>query len=57
MMQALGTLVTADLKAIVRMNLIKDCKVSAEDVNLAERVCGPDVGSLKGNLQAQSLRL
>ena len=33
MMQALGTPTTADLKAIIRMNLIKDCKVNTEDVN------------------------
>ena len=57
MMQTLGTPTIANLKAIVRINLIKDCKVNIEDVNLAERVYGPNVGSLKGILHAQSLHL
>ena len=48
MIQALGTPTTADLKVIIRMNLIKDWKVNTEDANLAKRVYGSDVGSLKG---------
>ena len=47
MMQALGTPTTADLRAITQMNLIKDCKVNTEDVNLAQRACGPDVDRLQ----------
>ena len=39
---------TTNLKAIIRINLIKDCKVNTEDVNLAERVYSPNIGSLKG---------
>ena len=48
MMQGLGVPTVADLKAIVRMDLIKDVKANAEDANLAERVRGPDLGNLKG---------
>ena len=48
MIQALGMLTTANLKVIIRMNLIKDYKVNTEDTNLAKRVYGSDVGSLKG---------
>ena len=48
MIQALGTPTTTDLKAIIRMNLIKDCKENTEDMNLAERVYGPHISSLKG---------
>ena len=57
MMKALGSLTVADLKAIMRMNLMKDCKVSTQDANLAEKAHGPGVGSLKGNPHAQSLQL
>ena len=47
-MQAAGTPTAEDLKAMLRMNLIKDCEVKTEDVNLAEKVYGPDVGAIKG---------
>ena len=47
-MQALGTPTATELKAMLRMNLIKDCEVKTEDVNLAEKVYGPDVGAIKG---------
>ena len=30
------------------MNLIKDSEVTTEDINLAEKAFGPDVGALKG---------
>ena len=47
MVQASGAPIVADLKAVMRMNLKKDCKANAEDVSSAKRECGPDVGSLK----------
>ena len=48
--QDLGTTTTTDLKAIIRLNLVKDYKVNTEDINLSERTCGPDAGSMKGRL-------
>ena len=48
LMQALGTPTTTDLKAMLRMNLIRNCDVKTEDVNLAEKVYGPDLGNIKG---------
>ena len=42
--QALGTPSTQDFKAMIRMNLIKNSKVTTEDINLAEKAFGPDVG-------------
>ena len=47
-MQAIGSPTTTDLKSMLRMNLIKNSEITSEDVNLAEKVFGPDVGALKG---------
>ena len=46
--QALGSPHIDDFKAMIRMNLIKNNKVTMADVNLAEKAHGPDIGSLKG---------
>ena len=46
--QVLGSLTVNDLKSMIRMNLIRDNKVTTEDVNLAEETLGPYVGTLKG---------
>eukprot|EP00957_Ditylum_brightwellii_P154026 11723142-Ditylum_brightwellii.AAC.1 len=46
--KALGTPTVSELKAMIRMNLIKSNKVSTEDVNLAKKAFGPDVGAIKG---------
>jgi hypothetical protein len=37
-----------NFKAILRQNIIKNCPVTIEDVNIAERIFGPDIGTLKG---------
>jgi len=37
-----------DLKAMIRMNLIKNNSVTTEDINLAAREFGPDVATIKG---------
>ena len=37
-----------DLKALIRMNLIRNNPVTTKDINLAEKVYGPDVGTRKG---------
>ena len=47
-MQALGTPTTNDFKAMIRMNLIKNVKITTKDVNMAEKAYGPDVGAKKG---------
>ena len=46
--QALGTPTLDDFKAMLRMNLIRDAKITTTDINLAEKAFGPDVGSMKG---------
>lgn len=48
MMQDLGTPTSADLKALIRMNMIRNCDVNTEDVNLADRAYRKDVSSVKG---------
>ena len=48
--QTSGTPLIADFKAIVRLNLIKNNPVTLEHVDLAERILGPDIGSLKGKI-------
>ena len=37
-----------DLKAILRMNSIKNCPVTTKDVDLAEKIFGANITSLKG---------
>ena len=37
-----------NFKHILRQNIIKNCPVTIEDVNIAERIFGPDIGALKG---------
>jgi hypothetical protein len=45
---ALGTPSIGDLKAVIRMNLIKNNPVTTQDVDLAQKIFGEDVGALKG---------
>jgi hypothetical protein len=46
--EAMGTPTVDDLKAMIRMNLIKNNVVTTDDVNLATKAYGPDVGAIKG---------
>ena len=48
MMQSLGAQTSANLKALMQMNMIRNCSVNTEDVNLADRSSWKDVGSVKG---------
>ncbi|MGL4350647.1 MAG: hypothetical protein ACRCT2_08825, partial [Plesiomonas shigelloides] len=45
---SVGCPTTANFKLIIRQNIIKDCPVTVDDVDLAERIFGPDIGALKG---------
>ena len=45
---ALGTPTVNDLKAMIRMNIIQNNIITTVDVNLATKVFGPDIGSIKG---------
>ena len=45
---AIGTPSINDFKAILRMNMISNNPVTTEDINVAERIFGPDIGALKG---------
>jgi hypothetical protein len=38
------------MKAIIWMNAIKNNPVTTEDVNIAEKIFGPDVATLKGKM-------
>lgn len=46
--QSLGCPSISALKSLIRMNAIKNCPVSTEDVTLAEKIYGPDPSTLKG---------
>ena len=37
-----------NFKHILRQHIIKNCPVTVEDVNIAEKIFGPDIGALKG---------
>jgi hypothetical protein len=39
-----------DMKAIIQMNAIKNNPVTTEDVDIAEKIFGPDVATLKGRM-------
>jgi hypothetical protein len=43
-----GTPTMVNFKSILRMNIIKNCPVTVEDVNIADQIFGPDMSSLKG---------
>ena len=45
---ALGTPSLADFKAIIRMNLIVNNPITQKDIDIAESIFGPEIGSLKG---------
>jgi hypothetical protein len=45
--KAMGTPMVDDLKTMIRMNLIKNNVVTTDDVNLATKAYGPDVGAIK----------
>ena len=44
----LGAPTMTNMKAVIRQNLIRNCPVTTEDVNLAEEIFGPDISTLKG---------
>jgi hypothetical protein len=48
LLHILGLPAAENLKNILRMNAIKNCPVTVEDVTNAEKMFGPDVASLKG---------
>ena len=53
LLAALGTPSIADLKKIISMNAISNLPVKTEDIDLAERIFGPDIGTLKGKTTRQ----
>ena len=44
----LGMPTVENFKNILHQNIIKNCPVTVEDVNIAERIFGPDVAAIKG---------
>jgi len=45
---AAGCPTVVKFKQLLRQNIIQDCPVTVKDVNIAEKIFGPDIGSLKG---------
>ena len=45
---ALGSPSVADLKAAIAMNAIANLPVTTKDVDIAEKIFGPDLGTIKG---------
>ena len=54
---ALGMPSYKDLKAIITMNMIKDNKITHEDINLAETIFGKSMGEIKGKTTRQNKTL
>ena len=53
LLHALGTPSSADLKHILKVNGIRNCPVTTTDIALAEKIFGPDIGTLKGKTTRQ----
>ena len=45
---SLGCPSIATLKNLIRMNAIKNCPITTEDISIAEKIYGPDPSTLKG---------
>jgi predicted DNA-binding protein YlxM (UPF0122 family) len=45
---AMSTPSVHDFKGLLRMNMIHNNPVTTSDIELAEKICGQDIGSLKG---------
>ena len=45
---SVGAPTVENFKHMLRSNIIKDCPVTERDVNIAEKIFGPDIGALKG---------
>jgi len=45
---AVGGPTVTNFKSMIRQNIIQDCPVTAKDVDVAEAIFGPDIGTLKG---------
>ena len=52
----MGTPTVTNLKSMIRMNLIKNNKVTTEDVNLAEKLLVLTLEASKERLQKPNLR-
>jgi len=50
LLRSLGNPHVNDLKKIIKMNSIKDCPVTLSDIQVAERIFGPDIAGLKGKV-------
>ena len=55
MYHAVGAPSLDDLKAMIRMNLIHNNKITTKDVNLVLKVFGPDVATIKGKITRKIL--
>jgi hypothetical protein len=44
----MGTPWLKDFKSIIASNMVKNIPITIDDINIAEKVFGPDVGALKG---------
>jgi hypothetical protein len=53
LLHTLGCPTIQDLKAIIRMNTIANCPVTINDIDLAEKIYGKDVASIKGKTTRQ----
>ena len=40
-----------NLKNIITINRVKNCPITVDDINLAEKIFGADIANLKGKLK------
>ena len=46
-----------NLKIMIRQNIIQNCPVTVEDTEIAEKIFGPDVSTLKGITMRQGTKV
>ena len=54
LLSILGSPTVRDLKAAIAMNAIAELPIKTQDVDLAEKIFGPDLGNLKGKTARQT---
>ena len=55
LLHTLGCPAVKDLKAIIQMNSIQNCTVTSSDIDLAEKIFGKEIASIKGKTMSEKL--
>src|SRR5210317_1945373 len=51
----LGCPIMQNFKYILQQNIIKNCPITVEDINIVEQIYGPDIATMKGKTTKQKV--